>query len=105
MASLRVRKPKTSGAERNTDQLCDEYSGYGTLRCSNKSSGCPGTKDNECLPKEMWSGTSASGGYYDYYLNNGIFKAGSLYTIAYARTVRCVPDLRHKKTDVKTPAF
>ena len=56
------------------------------------NSGCPGSKDNNCYPNIVWSGTYTGSEVYEARLNNGAF---SLYTTAltYAESVRCVPDL------------
>ncbi len=89
-----------------TDKLCDGNSGYGALRCSNKSSGCPGSYNNNCNPNYMWSGTAqSSSGYYPYYLNSGTLNASSNYTYTYAYSVRCVLDLKkHKKLNITKKA-
>ncbi|MCX4275546.1 MAG: hypothetical protein OSJ27_07200 [Candidatus Gastranaerophilales bacterium] len=62
---------------------------------------CPGANNNNCYPVSICSSSSSIYGWLESG-NVTIFTNGSSLS---ARTVRCVPDLRHKKTDVKTPAF
>ncbi len=86
-------------------QLCDYYSGYGTIQCSSKSSGCTGANNNNCWPNHVWSGTLRSSDYYSgFQLNRGaIGMTGAcdgtgkcISTNAFG--VRCVPDLNKNIT-------
>ena len=80
-------------------QLCDRYTGYGTLQCYPAGS-CPGSANGNCNPQTLWSSTPRSTDIYEHgWLNNGVFNyangTNAQHTFAY--TVRCVLDLGFKK--------
>ncbi len=70
-------------------QLCDRDSDYGALQCKYTTSGCPGSNNGNCYPREVWSGSANGDNKYYYYLNNGTFKESSQSPL-YADSVRCV---------------
>ena len=74
--------------------LCDYNSGYGALRCNNKSGGCPGSTYGNCEPNIVWSGDYQTAGSQYYYgnLNSGTFYAttSNYQPSTRAYGVRCV---------------
>ena len=74
-------------------KLCDSASGKGALQCSSKSSGCPGSNNNNCNPYRVW-GTATAGGHYRGQLSSGSFDTSTPNSALYANGVRCVLDLK-----------
>lgn len=72
-------------------QLCDRYSGYGSVQCMGYKA-CLGTTDGMCNPLYVWSGTEASSNQARYYyLQSGNFSA-DYDSINRAFSARCVLD-------------
>ncbi len=76
-------------------QLCDQYSGYGTLHCYIGKGSCPGSavgtnNANDCHPYHVWSTPATEGTAMD----RGMFSGEFIYTYyhdyTYAFSVRCV---------------
>ena len=92
----RVKMPElllSTPNSKTADKLCDQNSGYGTLRCEWFGDNCPGAKNNRCHPYHIWSIPAQEEGYYhNRNLSGGLFKE-LLYTEAEAFSVRCVLDL------------
>ena len=81
-------------------QLCDQYSGYGTLHCYIGKGSCPGSANGNCFPNHVWSSTLISGtSYYALNLNSGgVDTTHSTLSNRYAThafAVRCVLDLKY----------
>ena len=80
-------------------QLCDQYSGYGTLHCYIGKGSCPGSavgtnNANDCHPYHVWTSDSdRSTYYYAPHLQYGVFTPDWDGTYTYAFSVRCVLDM------------
>ena len=76
---------------KNGLELCDYYSGYGSVRCNYNSYACSGAESNYCHPTYVWSsdeyGTSPA---YGHYLSQGSFDGWSSYSKSSAFSARCV---------------
>ena len=78
---------------KNGLELCDYYSGYGSVRCNYNSYACSGAENDYCHPTYVWSldeyGTSPA---YGHYLSQGSFDGWSSYSKSSAFSARCVLD-------------
>ena len=75
---------------KNGLELCDNYSGYGSVQCYGYDGACPGSYNGYCNPYIVWSSDeySSSNAYY-HYLNSGSFNSFNYYK-TYAFSARCV---------------
>ncbi len=78
-------------------QLCDYYSGHGSVWCAPAGSGCAGAAigyawANNCYVNNVWSDSFSDGiNYFDFYMySSAFYKEAAPYTGAFS--VRCVQD-------------
>ncbi len=77
---------------KNGLELCDDFSGYGSVPCYERDSACPGSYNGECSPNRVWSsGEDDSSNAYNHYLNTGNFNSNTYYKTS-AFSARCVLD-------------
>ena len=73
-------------------ELCDGYSGYGSVQCNYHDSACPGAMYSNCYPYVVWSSDEySSSNAYNHSLNSGSFNSNNN-NKTYAFSARCVID-------------
>ncbi len=79
-------------------QLCDNYSGYSSARCSNLFN-CPGASNSWCYPCYVWSSSiSPTTYFYYFYLHGGSWYQDNMYfTIPFS--TRCVAQMPQSCAD------
>ena len=51
--------------------VCDNYSGYGSARCSYYNYVCDGSYSGDCRPNRVWSSSPYGSYYYSQHLGSG----------------------------------
>ncbi len=80
-------------------QLCDHYSGYLSPECGMSFNLCPGSADNNCSLRDVWSGELVSSNVANYYYLGGDQWRPSSVDRKYAYSIRCVATMPQSCAD------